>query len=187
VQVQVTPILKSQADCNELVLANHLFTGAQCLVYQNADGAGGHFAVMFEVTCPSRPNSECDSTDTSGSFDAELGTEFTFDLTTHNPGFVKANPLPGWLKGHGPVSTHPCTPNTDVTLPLFQSNQIESFVVVGDPRATTKGSSGGTGSCWVATYNTPHVAPSVRVTTPANNATYQQDAYVPSNFVLYGS
>jgi len=151
------------------------------MVYNNADGANGISAVMFEVTCPQRPDSKCDTTDSNSPFDAELGTEFTFELI-NNLGFSKTLPLPGWLKGEGPDSTHPCSPNPDNTTPLFQSNQIKSFVIVGDPRATTKGTSGGTGSCWVATYNTPHVEPSLTVTVPANNATYTQNANVPSSF-----
>jgi len=183
VAIKVTPVLKTQAECNALIQLNPAFTGAQCMVYENADGVGGSFAVMFEVTCPDRPNSECDSTDTSASFDAALGSEFTFDLTTHNPGFDKINPQPGWLKGHGPDSVHPCSANPDGTTALFQSNQIESFVFVGDPRATTKGTSGGTGSCWVATYNTPNVLPAVSVTTPSEGAVYQQGANVPSSFL----
>ena len=180
VQVKVAPVLKTQAECNALVNLNPLFTGAQCMVYDNADGANGISAVMFEVTCPERPDSKCDTTDSNSPFDAELGTEFTFELA-NNLEFSKTLPLPGWLKGEGPDSTHPCSPNPDNTTPLFQSNQIESFVIVGDPRATTKGTSGGTGSCWVATYNTPHVEPSVSVTTPAST-TYNQGANIPSSF-----
>ncbi len=183
VSIKVTPVLKTQAECNALIRLNPAFTGAQCMVYENADGVGGSFAVMFEVTCPDRPNSECDSTDSTGSFDAELGSEFTFDLTTHNPDFDKINPQPGWLKGHGPDSVHPCSANPDGTTALFQSNQIKSFEFVGDPRATTKGTSGGTGSCWVATYNTPNVLPAVSVTTPSEGAVYTQGASIASSFL----
>jgi|GEM_PF-620071 len=180
-QVQVTPIVMSQAACNALVQKNAAFNTAQCIAYHNADGQNGDFAVMFEVTCPTRPGNECSSTDTSSTFDAELGSDYTFALAA-NPGFSKTQPLPGWLKGHALDSTHPCTPNPDNVTPLFQSDQVDSFSTSGDPTGHTKGSSGGTGSCWAATYNTPGVAPSVAIVTPANGADYAQGSNVASNF-----
>ena len=175
-QVTVTPILKSQADCNTLVQAN--FSPAKCFVYDDAAGPGIPSAVMFEVTCPDTAGDECSS------FDAELGTGYHFTKTT-NLGYrggspYTGNPLPGWLKGHPSDTVHPCNP--DSGSPLFQSNQIESFTVQGDPIATTKGKSGGTGSCWVATYNTPNELPSVTGTIPANGANYPQGSTVLSNF-----
>jgi uncharacterized repeat protein (TIGR01451 family) len=182
VDVQVTPILKTQAECN--LLLQPTFPGAQCFVYNNADGLGGHFAVMFEVTCPGSPGSQC-GTISDPSFDAVLGSKYVFDKS-FNPGYRQnsdQNPLPGWLKGQPVDTDHPCNPNPSNTPALFQSNQIESFAVVGDPTATTKGKSGGTGSCWVATYNTPGVAPSVSVTIPANNANYRQGTSIASSFV----
>jgi uncharacterized repeat protein (TIGR01451 family) len=185
VTVQVTPILKSQADCDALVQKNPAFVqanpaGAHCIVYHNADGANGDFAVMFEVTCPQLPNSECGTTVTPN-FVAELGSDYNFTLAA-NPGFSKTQPLPGWLKGHGPNSDDPCFPNPDNVTPLFQSDQIDSFSVVNDPTGHTKGSSGGTGSCWAATYNTPGVAPSVAIITPSNSANFAQGSSVASNF-----
>ena len=181
VNVQVTPVLKSQTDCNTLV--QKTFAGAQCFVYNNADGLGGHFAVMFEVTCPDSPGGRC-GTNADPSFDAELGSKYVFDKA-FNPGYrplPDQNPLPGWLKGQPADTVHPCNPNPSNTPGLFQSNQIESFGVVGDPIATTKGKSGGTGSCWVATYNTPNELPSVAGTIPANGANYPQGTTVLSNF-----
>lgn len=175
-QVTVTPIVKNQADCNALVQAN--FSPAQCFVYDDAAGPGNPAAVMFEVTCPDTAGDECSS------FDAELGTGYHF-TKTNNPGYrggspYTGNPLPGWLKGHPSDTVHPCNP--DSGSPLFQSNQIESFSVQGDPVATTKGKSGGTGSCWVATYNTPNELPGVTGTIPSNGANYPQGSSVLSNF-----
>ena len=74
-QVTVTPILKSQADCNTLVQAN--FSPAKCFVYDDAAGPGIPSAVMFEVTCPDTAGDECSS------FDAELGTGYHFTKTTN--------------------------------------------------------------------------------------------------------
>jgi hypothetical protein len=157
--VQLTPIIKTQAQCDALVNVN--FPGAHCFVYQKAAGDGTNFAAMFELTCPDLPGSEC------ATFDAELGTDYHFDKA-FNPGFNNIDPFPGWLKGRGPDSVHPCTPNPDpVTNPLFQSNQIDFFQVQGDPTGVTKGGSGGTGSCWVATYNTPNeVPPGITINSP---------------------
>jgi uncharacterized repeat protein (TIGR01451 family) len=139
---------------------------------------------MFEVTCPDSSTNECGG-GTDPAFNAELGSNYPF-TKAFNPFYRgmsgTGNPLPGWLKGQPTDNIHPCNPNPGNSPALFQSNQIESFVVVGDPIATTKGKSGGTGSCWVATYNTPGVLPSVSVTTPANNANYPQGANIPSAF-----
>ena len=129
--------------------------------------------MMFEVTCPNSLNNECGSIATP--FDAELGSEYIFDKSS-NPNYpanAEQNPLPGWLKGHPSDTVHPCNPNPGNTPALFQSNQIKSFDVIGDPRATTKGTSGGTGTCWVATYNTPNVEPPTPIVQlRANNAIY---------------
>ena len=89
------------------------------------DGTGGN-CWEFEATCNS---GTCDS----GDF--ELAT--SYDATGPFPG-------PGFLKG-------PFTPCSGTT---FTSNQISEFLVQrNDP--TTKGTSGGGISCWVATINTP--------------------------------
>jgi len=156
--VQLTPIIKTQAQCDALVNVN--FPGAHCFVYQKAAGDGTNFAAMFELTCPDLPGSEC------ATFDAELGTDYHFDKT-FNPGFNKFDPFPGWLKGRGPDTAHPCTPDPNPANPLLQSNQIDFFQVQGDPTGVTKGGSGGTGSCWVATYNTPNeVPPGITINSP---------------------
>jgi hypothetical protein len=89
------------------------------------DGTGGN-CWEFEATCNS---GTCEGNN------FELAT--SYDATGPFPG-------PGFLKG--PVT--PCAATT------FTSNQITEFLVQRqDP--TTKGTSGGGISCWVATVNTP--------------------------------
>jgi hypothetical protein len=171
--VQVTPIIMTQAQCDALVQTT--FPGAHCFVYQKAAGTGTNFAVMFEAICPDSPNSEC------ATFDAELGTDYNFDKA-FNLGFNKNDPFPGWLKGHGPDTAHPCTPDTNPANHLFQSNQIDFFHVVGDPTGTTKGGSGGTISCWVATYNQPdEVLPGITINSPMAT-TYNFNQPVVANY-----
>jgi hypothetical protein len=162
--LQVTPILVTQAACDKLVQVN--FWPARCFVYANAENTGLDSAVMFSVTCPASPGGTCGSTEEQDFF-AELGTVFQYQQS-ENPWFVYPgifgllNPFPGWLKGSGPNPASPCTPPT--TGPLFQSNQIDSFFI---DNATTKGKSGGTGSCWVATYDTPgELWPGIQITSP---------------------
>lgn len=163
--VQITPILITPEACHDLVNRGSMFTGAQCFIYKDAGGPGVDSPVLFELTCP-----QLSSTAECNPFDADLGTQF--DLAAANLP-LPSNPFPGWLKGNGGVSGHPCTPPSGTT-PLFLSNQISSFLVSRiDP--FTKGKSGGTGSCWVATYNTPNEAPSVVITSPASNGVYQQN------------
>jgi uncharacterized repeat protein (TIGR01451 family) len=170
VTAQVTAIpVSSQASCNTIVNAS--FPGAQCFVYQNADGNGGNLPVMFELTCPGSPGGTCGST-LNPNFQAILGSDFNFTkaLNPINP----TEPLVGWLKGTGPDPLHPCSGNAGNNPPLFQSNQIISFSTTGDPVGNAKGGSAGTGSCWLATYNTPYEAPSVNIVAPANGAIYTQ-------------
>ena len=171
--VTVTPILQDPSACDLLLQPN--FPGAHCFVYQNAAGSGSDKAVMFELTCPQLPNSpECNP------FDAQLGTQF--DLSANNPGFDPSNPFPGWLKGRGPDTAHPCAQNPGNSPALFQSNQIDSFLITRiDP--FTKGGSGGTGSCWVATYNQPDEArPGITIISPTNGAFYAQNQIVPASY-----
>ncbi len=64
-----------------------------------------------------------------------LGSNFTFQKA-ENPGFQLLNstigPYPGWLKGDGALSGHPCATSPEQpSTPLFQSNQISSFTVSG--------------------------------------------------------
>jgi len=163
--VTIQPILLTQNACNALVDKN--FWPAQCFVYENAQNTGIDSAVMFELTCPNSPGGVCND---NQSFFATLGTDFTFEFSDNPflvyPGIIGIfNPFPGWLKGAGPDPLHPCTPPSKG--PLFQSNQITAFSVTGDPGGKTKGGSGGTGSCWVATYLTPgENLPGVTITSP---------------------
>ncbi|MGD0792977.1 MAG: DUF11 domain-containing protein [Terriglobales bacterium] len=174
VTAQVTAIpVASQSTCNSIV--NPTFPGAQCFVYQNANGPGTNLPVMFELTCP--PGT-CGSNDNP--FNATLGTDFNF-ASALNP-FNPTEPLVGWLKGVGPDPLHPCTQNPGNSPPLFQSNQISSFSSTGDPIGTAKGGSGGTGSCWLLTYSTPYEAPLVTIAAPANGGTYQQGQVTQANY-----
>jgi uncharacterized repeat protein (TIGR01451 family) len=174
VSVTVTPILMSQTACNALVQKLASFSGtnsASCFIYKDANGPGSDSPVLFEVTCS---GGDCTS------FDAELGTNF--DLAASEPGFNTIAPFPGWLKGHGPDLAHPCTPSPDNNPPLFQSNQIDSFTLTRtDPKTT--GGSGGSGSCWGATYNQPDEAlPGITITSPMNGASYPQNQTVQASY-----
>ena len=163
--VTVQPIVIPSNTCNALVDKN--FWPARCFVYQNAENTGIDAAVMFELTCPNSPGGVCNDNQT---FFAALGSDFSFHFSDNPyfiyPGIISIfNPFPGWLKGAGPNPLHPCTP--PASGPLFQSNQISSFSVTGDPGGKTVGGSGGTGSCWVATYDTPgEIWPGVTITSP---------------------
>jgi hypothetical protein len=163
--VTVQPILMTPNACDALVQKN--FWPARCFVYENAENTGIDAAVVFAVTCPDSPGGVCSN---NQSFFATLGSDFSFSFSD-NPYFVYPgifgllNPFPGWLKGAGNDPLNPCTPPPSG--PLFQSNQITSFSVTGDPGGKTKGVSGGTGSCWVATYDTPgEIWPGVTITSP---------------------
>lgn len=180
--IQVQPILMSQQACNQLVETN--FWPAQCFVYDNAENTGMPSAVMFEATCPSSPGGTCGSNGNPDFF-AELGTVFEFS-SSENPFFIYPgifgflNPFPGWLKGAGPVPGHPCTPPTHGS--LFQSNQIDTFFI---DNGTTKGGSGGTGSCWVATYDTPgELWPFIVITSP-KPTTYKLNQNVTATYTCY--
>jgi uncharacterized repeat protein (TIGR01451 family) len=163
----ITPILTTTAACDALV--QQTYPGAHCFVYTgltpNPDSA-----VMFEVTCPNLPNEECNP------YTAQLETAFTLSPASGVNMFNPVDPFPGWLKGFGGVAAHPCTPPSSG--PLFQSDQISIF----DIDTKTKGNSGGTGSCWVATYNQPdQVPPPIAITSPTNTA-YAQNAPVIANY-----
>ncbi len=163
--VSVQPILMTPAACDALVQKN--FWPARCFVFQNAENTGLDAAVMFSVTCPNSSNSTCND---GGTFFATLGTDFNF-LFSDNPFLIypgilgPLNPFPGWLKGSGPNAQNPCQP--PASGPLFQSNQISAFSVTGDPGGRTTGGSGGTGSCWVPTYDTPgEIWPGISISSP---------------------
>jgi hypothetical protein len=165
--ITIQPILMSQSACDALVQKN--FWPARCFVYQNAENSGMDAAVMFAATCPTSPGGTCGSV-TEQDFFAMLGTDFQFSFSDNPyliyPGILGLlNPFPGWLKGAGNDPLNPCTPPP--TGSLFQSNQISGFSVSGDPGGKTVGGSGGTGSCWVATYDTPgEIWPGVTITSP---------------------
>ncbi len=179
VLAQVTTIpVADQVTCNAIVNPN--FPGAQCFVYQNGNGSGTSAPVMFELTCPGSPGGTC-GTNVNPNFFATLGTDFTFSKSL-NPSFNSTEPLVGLLKGVGPDPLHPCTQNPGNNPPLFQSNQISSFSSTGDPTGSGKGVSGGTGSCWLLTYNTPNEAPGVNIVAPANGGVYQQNQATQANY-----
>ncbi len=197
VNAQITTLmLPTQAACNQLVQANPGFGSAECFVYNytNSDnGAVMNTPLLFELTCPDSPGGTC-GTMIDPNFNAFLGTDFNF-LLPYNPNLAitpptgpltsstGGPPLVGWLKGAGPNPAHPCQPDPNGT-PLFQSNQISSFVFFDDaPGASPiKGGSGGTGSCWVGTYLTPGEAPSVSVTAPADGGFYTLGQVTHANY-----
>jgi uncharacterized repeat protein (TIGR01451 family) len=179
VLAQVTTIpVADQATCNAIV--NPSFPRAQCFVYQNGNGPNTPSPVMFELTCPGSPGGTCGTNDNPNFF-ATLGADFNFSKAL-NPLFNSSEPLVGWLKGVGPDPLHPCTQNPGNTPPLFRSNQISSFSSTGDPTGHGKGASGGTGSCWLLTYNTPNEAPGVNIVAPANGGVYQQGQVTQANY-----
>jgi uncharacterized repeat protein (TIGR01451 family) len=180
--VTVTPIYMTSQNCDALVEQTPLYSSAHCIVYTNI-GTGSDSPVMFEVTCPNLPNDQCGVLQENGTllnaFNAQLATQYTLSsqnfppygglnscINTPIPSCTVSNnnnPYPGWLKGAGPDPTHPCTPPQSGS--LFQSNQISAFLF----DRTTKGSSGGTGSCWVPTYNQlDETPPGVTITAPTN-------------------
>lgn len=187
--VQVNAIVQQVSDppsCNQLVQLNPAFNTAQCFVYSNPMTLVPYGTAMFEYTCPGSSTGGTCGSASQATFIATLGTDFWFD-STNDPGFYSAGSLPsvGWLKGAGLDPLHPCTPNPDGVTPLFQSNQISSFT---DPAkspssGTAKGSSGGTGSCWVSTYLTPGETPTVKVVAPAPGGTYQQGQAVDATLM----
>ena len=180
--VQVHPKLIDRKACNKLV--QQKFPLAQCFVYQNAGGPGVDSPVLFALTCPnSDENGTCG--DLSQDFFADLGSNFTFSKA-ENPGFqflaATIGPYPGWLKGSGPDGTDPCNFTNSTGAP-FVSNQISSFSVVGDPLATTKGKSGGGGSCWVATYGTiGELPPGIKITLSPPSLNYTKNQPVTATY-----
>jgi hypothetical protein len=163
-EIEIQPILMTQAACDAIVQKN--FWPARCFVYENAENTGVAMSVMFSAICPTSPGGTCGSPNNQNFF-ATLGTVFEYEQS-ENPFFVypgilgPLNPFPGWLKGFGGNPTNPCAlPSSG---PLFQSNQISSFFI---DNATTKGGTSGTGSCWVATYDTPgEIWPGISISSP---------------------
>jgi hypothetical protein len=193
-QMVVTAIPQtSQQACNAIVQQS--FPNAQCFVYANGGGQGVDVPVMIEVTCPQ--NGSCGSG--ANPFNATLGSDFSFTCTENPPLACGPPPAPftfgfpnltsltglpgiGFLKGEGDPN-NPCTPSTAPNAPpLFQSNQIISFTLGDTESKPIKGGSGGSASCWVATYNTPGELPTVSIVAPVNNANYQQGATAYANY-----
>jgi Legume lectin domain len=166
--MMVQPIPISQAACDKLVQVN--FFPARCFNYESALNASQDSAIMFAVTCPGSPGGTCGSTEDADFF-AVLGTSFQFAYAQNSlfayPGIIgPLNPFPGWLKGGS--GTSPCT--VPASGPLFLSNQVISFVI---DKANTQGNSGGTGSCWVATYDTPgEIWPAITISSPTVTTSY---------------
>ena len=174
-EVQVQPILMTQAACDALVQTN--FWPARCFVYDSAENTGENMSVLFSVTCPTSPGGVCGN---GTNFDATLGTTFNY-MQSENPFFTYPgilgllNPFPGWLKGG--TGTTPCTPIPNT--PLFQSNQISSFII---DKGVTKGGSGGGASCWVATYDTPgEIWPGITISSP-KFTTYKLNQTVTASY-----
>ena len=173
VVVQVTPMTMTASACNALVQRN--FWPARCFVYESSTSSGGDAPVMFSVTCPQLLNGTCTP------FYAELGTNAQIK-TADNPLFIypgilgPLNPFPGVLKG-GSGNPAPCT--VPASGPLFQSNQIDAF---SDGLHTTA-PSGGTGSCWVATYLTPgETPPGITISSPTSAPTYPANTTEPASY-----
>jgi len=183
----VTPIYSQ--NCDSLVQSS--YPGAHCVIYTNLGTNVPDSPVMFEVTCPDLPGQSCNP------FDAQLGTSYMLsplDFVNGLNSCVNNNsctgpsndPFPGWLKGAGPDPAHPCTAPQSGS--LFQSNQIDSFSV----DTVTKGKSGGTGSCWVATYDIPQCTspnqmncealPGITITAPTNNLIVAAGQTVPTSY-----
>jgi hypothetical protein len=177
--MNVQPILMTQAACDALVQVN--FWPARCFVYENAENTGLDSAVVFAVTCPDSPGQTCGSA-ADQNFFAQLGTGFTF-LHSDNPFFFYPgfdsllNPFPGWLKWPLPA---PSTPLSPISPPAIgaMSNQISGFTI--DPHVV--GPSGGGGSYWVATYDTPgEMPPGITISSPTFT-TYHLNQPVTANY-----
>src|ERR1017187_9764713 len=65
---------------------------------------------------------------------------------------------------------------------IFQSNQISSLTFNSDTSLGARGGSGGTNSCWLATYNTPNEMPTVSITAPAAGGVYVQGSVQASAY-----
>ena len=176
----VTPVYPNTPSypysCDALV--QQTYPGARCVAYTNLGTGVADSPVMFEVTCPNLANDQCNP------FTAQLGTEYTLSSSNllnscinNNSCTGANNPFPGWVKGAGVDPTHPCTPPQSGS--LFQSNQISGFLI----DRTTKGSSGGTGSCWAATYDMPGESlPGITITAPTNGLIVAAGSTVPTSY-----
>ena len=96
---------------------NPQFAGAKCFGLQQCRWRRRNFCRAVRTNLPPRtgPNSECDSTDTSSSFDAELGSEFTFDIWQTIRVLAKPFHCRAGLRAKRSIALIPCTPNPDNT------------------------------------------------------------------------
>lgn len=177
----ITPIYPSTPaypySCDALV--GQTYPGAHCVIYTSLGTGIPDSPVMFEVTCPNLPNDQCNP------FTAQLGTEYTLSSSNLLNSCINTNsctgpandPFPGWVKGAGPDPAHPCTPPQSGS--LFQSNQITDFLT----DRTTRGGSGGTGSCWTATYGQPdETLAGITITAPSNGLIVAAGQTVPTSY-----
>ncbi len=120
-------------------LVNFSGGSAKCIPYANAGNTCWDFSLV------------CTGPDCGGSYDAEFSTSYDVQLGT-------TISRPGLGKYHNPGSDT-CTLSGNALVGTF-ANQIDAFFVTRiDP--TTKGTSGGTPSCWVATQDTPGITSTV--------------------------
>ncbi len=186
----VTPIYPNTPNfpysCDALV--QQTYPGAHCVVYTNLGTGIPDSPVMFEVTCPNLPGDQCNP------FTAQLGTEYTLSSSNLLNSCINTNtctgpandPFPGWVKFAGPDPTDPCTPPESGS--LLESNQISNFLI----DRTTKGDSGGTGSCWVPTYDMPQCTSpgqqncealtGIAITAPTNGLIVAAGSTVPTSY-----
>ncbi len=167
--------------CNFIIDA--AFQNAYCFVYQlgSTPNSSTDMAQMFELTCPQLPGGTCGSVE-AATFFAALSSDFTFDVTSENPGLTTpivggneileydtGNPYVGVVKFEGPDPYHPCYLPTGQTAPS-PTNQVISFNFVDPGAKPATGGSAGTASCWLIAYNMPNEAPTVSITSgPTNN------------------
>lgn len=186
----ITPIYPNTPSypysCDALV--QQTYPGAHCVVYTNLGTGIPDSPVMFEVTCPNLPGDQCNP------FTAQLGTEYTLSplnslnscINTNSCTGPSNDPFPGWVKFSGPYPTDPCTPPQSGT--LTESNQITAFLI----DRTTKGDTGGTGSCWIPTYDMPlctspgqqncEALPGITITAPTNGVIVAAGSAVPTSY-----
>jgi hypothetical protein len=178
---------------------------AQCFVYENGGGTGIDAPVMFAITCPSSAKGQCDSP--GYPFYAALASYFNFTCAENPPlqpfagcepnapssfgsftspyGPTSTTYLPtiGFLQGAGPDPSNPCTPATGTNAPpLFQTNQVVSYILGDTASKPAKAGSGTLTSCFVVTYNTPGEIPTATINSSVSGAIYQQGATVSANY-----
>ena len=201
----------NQQACNAIVDANPNFNSAgplsqtaQCFVYANAytDSNGNSYdaPVMFAVSCP--PSGNCEP---NGSFFAAISSYFSWTCPENPPllapycsagytspssfgnfsSLTSATGLPSIsiLQGAGPDPNNPCTPATGASAPpLFQTNQVVSYVLGDTSSKPVTAGSGPLTSCLVATYNTPGEIPTATATVNSPPNGIPQGTSVTANY-----